>query len=147
MHLIEKYRSFGIWNCLRLMFKIDCCEAQNRAGYIGLCSYSVISSPVGNICRVVSTAISTTYWSHVHNTPDRAVQASAWLFTTSCILSVLLRSIYEMQSLFCLFCSGFTWFMWFWSRLRELSVQNVDDILLKSWKENHLTYLLLFYEP
>lgn len=66
-----------------------------------LCSYSVISSPIGNICRVVSTAISTTYWSHVHNTPDWAVQTSAWLFTTSCILSVLLSSIYEMQLLLC----------------------------------------------
>lgn len=46
----------GVCNYLRLMANVDDC-----AGHIGPCYDSVPFSPAGNICRVVSTSISTTH--------------------------------------------------------------------------------------
>lgn len=83
-----------------------------------LYSDSVPSSLTGNFCRAVSASLSTAHRGYVHNTPDWTVQTSAWFFTTSCILSLFLESIFKMGSLCHFFCrwrnsSQYVWKIYF----------------------------------
>lgn len=97
-----------IWSHLcMLLFKVDVTVLELRVleADVWLCSNSMPSSPTGDICRIVSASISATHWSHVHNAADWTVQTSAWFFTTSRILSLLLESVFKMESL----CYLFRW--------------------------------------